>query len=216
MYNFRDKEENKVYIFSDPHLGHQRDFVWKTRGFASVPEHDDSIINNINATVRSTDSLICLGDWCLNTTVPQFDAYLDRINCQNILTLWGNHNNPHEKSIYKVLLKKALAEKYTEESELYPLKYKNLTYLGHYLKFVWNGQLVILSHYPYYIWDEMQHGAWMLCGHSHYGCDLTKADNTHGRILDVGVDGHQCKPWSFEEIRDVMFDKKFVQVDHHQ
>lgn len=207
MLNIRDKEDQKIYVTSDLHLGHQRDFVWKARGYNSVQEHDAGVIATLNEVVRPNDILLFLGDLCLNTTHQQLDAYLDSIKCQNIWMLWGNHNNPHEKSVYRKLV---------PEGERYPVKYKNLTYYGHYLELILNGQYVVLMHYPILVWNEMKHGAWMLCGHSHYGCPQTTADNLYGKILDVGWDGHS-KPWSFEEIATVMDGKRFKAVDaHHQ
>ena len=207
MLNIRQTEESKIYVSSDFHFGHARDFVWKDRGFASVAEHDDGLIKVINETVRPTDYLFFLGDFCLNSTREQFDAYLDKINCQNIIALWGNHNNPHEKSVYRKLV---------PEGERYPVKYKNFTYQGHYLEAVLDGQYVIMMHYPILVWNEMKHGTWMLCGHSHYGCPVTTAENPEGKILDVGWDGHG-KPWSLPEISAVMNKKQFKAVDaHHQ
>ncbi len=172
------------------------------------------MIDVTNEIVRPNDYLIFLGDFCLNTKSEQFDAYLDRIKCQNIIFIWGNHNNPHEKYAYTPIVKKILGSSYQDGSEIYPVKYKNVTYYGHCLKVILDGQFVILSHFPHYIWDEMQHGAWMLCGHSHYGCELTRAENLYGKILDVGWDGHG-KPYSLKEIQSIMDGKRFKAVDHH-
>jgi len=206
MLNLRDREDQKIYVSSDFHLGHQREFVWKDRGYSSVQEHDDGVIKNVNETVRPNDILFFLGDFCLNTTVEQFNAYLDRIQCQNIYALWGNHNNPHEKAIYR---------KIVGDKEQYPVKYKNMTYMGHYADVILNGQYVCLFHYPILVWNEMKNGSWCLCGHSHYSLPQTQAENVYGKILDVGWDGHG-KPWAFQEIAKVMDGKRFLAIDHHQ
>lgn len=206
MINIRDTEERRIFVTSDLHLGHQREFVWQARGYNSVQEHDEGVIKTLNETVRPNDILIFLGDFCLNTTFTQFDAYLDKIACQNLWALWGNHNNPHEKNVYRKLV---------GDKEQYPVKYKNMTYYGHYMEAILNGQFVVLFHYPIWVWNEMKNGSWMLCGHSHYSFPHTKADNQYGKILDVGWDGHG-KPWTLEEISAVMADKQFVALDHHQ
>jgi calcineurin-like phosphoesterase family protein len=45
------------------------------------------------------------------------------------------------------------------------------------------------------VWDQSHHGSWHLYGHSHGKLpDL-------GLSTDVGVDGHNFQPWSFEEVR---------------
>jgi len=206
MINIRDTEEQRIFVTSDLHLGHQREFVWKARGYNSIQEHDNGVIQILNETVRPNDILLFLGDFCLNTPFAQFDTYLDKIACQNIWSIWGNHNNPHEKNVYRKLV---------GDKEQYPVKYKNMTYYGHYLEAILNGQFVVLFHYPIWVWNEMKNGAWMLCGHSHYSFPHTKADNVYGKILDVGWDGHG-KPWNLQEITDVMNSKRFVALDHHQ
>jgi calcineurin-like phosphoesterase family protein len=211
--NFTDMVDSKIYITSDPHLGHNRDFVYGARGFVDVKSHDDAVIESFNVLARPNDKLIILGDLCLNTTLEQFDTYLARINCQNIYAIWGNHNNPHEKKIYFL----GQPERYVRGIKVlsYPFEYKKLVFLPHYVEAALNNQFVILSHYPHFIWNEMSHGAWMLCGHSHYGCEFSKAENLNAKILDVGWDGH-LGPWSLEEIKAVM-DKKIIPVvDHHR
>lgn len=206
MLNLRETEDQKIYITADPHLGHQREFVWQDRGFESIDAHDAGVIKTTNEIVRPNDYLIIIGDFCLNTPAPKFDAYIDQIQCQNILMLWGNHNNPHEKSVYRKLV---------PEGWRYPVKYKNVTYYGHYLEAILNGRFCVLFHYPISVWNEMKNGAWMLCGHSHNSFPPSTAENLEGKILDVGWDGHG-KPWSLAEIASVMDAKQVVGVDHHQ
>jgi len=206
MINLKETEEQKVYVSSDLHLGHNRDFVFESRGFVDVNTHNNGVIDSINLVARPKDILILLGDFCLNTSHQQFDAYLDRINCQNIFSLWGNHNNPHEKSVYKKGM--------IGDTETYPYRYKNMVYYPHYVEAVINGQFIVMLHYPLYVWNEQSHGAWMLCGHSHCGCDFSHEANPDGKILDVGWDGHK-KPWSFAEIQTVMNQKQFVVMDNH-
>ena len=217
MINIKETEAQKIWVTSDPHLGHNPNWVsnpapWQSRGFKDVKEHDDMWIELTNELVRPNDYLLMLGDFCLNTSVAQFNAYLDRIQCRNILSLWGNHNNPHEKAIYRAAMGNKFVGPFPVET--YPLQYKNMLYMGYYLEAVLNGQYTVLQHYPLYVWSEMAHGAWMLCGHSHNGCELSRAETTTGKILDVGWDGHG-KPWSLEEIRAVMDKKQIVAVDHH-
>lgn len=214
MFNFRETETQKIFVTSDWHLNHNRDFVWKSRGYGSVQEHNDAMLTITNELVKEKDILFNLGDFCLNSSIDQFEGFIARLRCQNVYMLWGNHPNRHFKEIYKPMVQKILGMNYTLESEIYPLRYKNIVYLGHYAEVILDGQYAVLSHYPLYVFNEMAHGAWMLCGHSHNGCELSRAETTTGKILDVGWDGHG-KPWSLEEIRAVMDTKQIVAVDHH-
>lgn len=210
--NLKETEDSKIYVTSDPHLGHQRDFVWKVRGYNSSDEHTNDWFNKTNAIVQPNDILICLGDFCLNTPFSKFNEYLSRINCQNLYCLWGNHNNPHEKSVYNV----GMGNNFVRGLPVmnYPFEYRNMVYLPHYVEAALNGQFAILCHYPISVWNEMQKGAWMLCGHSHYGFEQSRAESLTGKILDVGWDGHKA-PWSLKEIAAVMAKKGFNKVDHH-
>lgn len=214
MLNFQENNRQKIFVTADTHWHHNKDFVWKSRGHASLQEHDEFVITKINEVVMKDDILFHLGDLCLNTKLDEYEQLISRINCQNIYMLFGNHPNPHFKNIYKLMVKKILGENYTEDSEVYPLRYKNIIYMGHYLECIINGQFVVICHYPIYVFNEMMHGSWMLSGHSHYGCNLTKAENPSGKILDVGWDGPN-KPWTFDQIRNVMNSKRFIELDEH-
>jgi calcineurin-like phosphoesterase family protein len=75
-------------------------------------------------------------------------------------------------------------------------------WLGKRARFVWerkiNGQLVVVCHYAMRTWPKSHYGSWQLHGHS------------HGRLkpkpnqLDVGVDNNDFRPFSFEEVAEIM------------
>lgn len=213
--NFRDTEDSKTYVVSDTHWHHDPKWkipLWQARGYGSVQEHDADIENQINARVRPNDKLIHLGDICLNTTVQQFEEFIGKIKCQNIYALWGNHNNPHEKKVFFPGQERKFVRGIPVVS--YPFEYKNVIFMPHYVEAVLNGQYTILCHYPIHIWNEMAHGAWMLCGHSHGGCPFSVPTNPEGKILDLGWDLHK-KPLSLPEIAAIMQTKKFAALDGH-
>lgn len=214
--NLRESEDRKIYVVSDTHWHHNplnwTVPLWKARGYSSVEEHDIDIETQINARVRPNDILIHLGDICLNTTKEQLDGFLDRIQCKNIYALWGNHNNPHEKKIFYAGQTGGNVRGF--KTVTYPFEYKNLVFFPHYVEAVLNGHYTVLCHYPIHIWNEMAHGAWMLCGHSHGGCEFSVPENSEGKILDCGWDLHK-KPLSIAEIDAIMATKNFHALDKH-
>jgi calcineurin-like phosphoesterase family protein len=212
MFNITESPESKVWFFSDPHLGHLRDFVWEARGYTSPDHHTDSIIDGINAEVKANDILICLGDLCLNSTPAQVDGYLDRIICQNFWCLFGNHNNPHEKTIYLPGKNKICSD--PRIRWVYPVKHKNMSYIGHYVEMTVNNQFIVLCHYPLISWNHLTKGSWMLCGHEHGNLPATRPEATDGKILDVGWDLFK-KPLSFNELKVIMDKKTMCSVGHH-
>lgn len=209
MLKVTDSSESKVWFSSDFHLGHNKEFVWKTRGFNSFEEHTYGVINTLNNMVAPQDKLFFLGDFCLNTTPDKFHQYIDQIKCQNIYMLWGNHNNPTER-IYKT----EIYNTFGKDLKVYPFTYKNLIFMGDYLEIFVNGKIIVLSHYPHSVWNFMKEGAYMLCGHSHYSFKETQSNHKYGKILDVGWDG-KGSPYSLNEINLIMDSKAVKEVDHH-
>ena len=53
---------SKIWLTSDLHLGHDREFIWGPRGFKSVWENDAAIIKNWNDMVDAKDEVYLLGD----------------------------------------------------------------------------------------------------------------------------------------------------------
>ena len=39
----------KIYFSSDLHFSHNKDFIYKARGFTSIEEHDEEIIKRFNS-----------------------------------------------------------------------------------------------------------------------------------------------------------------------
>lgn len=226
VLHFKQTEDSQVLMTSDTHLNHNNPrsgLIWKNRGYPDSPSHTTAVIDGINARCRPNDKLIHFGDFCLNSTESEANEILSRINCQNIYLVWGNHNNPLWK-MYQNEVKKFLGEYETstgfnlaecgEEYELYPFRYRNLIFIGNYIEFSVDGKYFVGSHYPIYVFNYMKDNAMHLCGHSHYNLELSQADNTTSKILDVGWDGWG-KPLNLEEVLAIMSKKKTLTVDHH-
>lgn len=221
ILKFNQTDNSKWYVTTDTHLGHNRDFIVGARGYKNITDHDNAVIDKINEIVRPNDTLVHLGDWCLNTTRSQFEEQLSRIKCQNIYMLWGNHNNPvwsvYQEAIADELYKYETRDGFGMDAtiEIYPFKYRNVTFLGNYAEMSVDGHYFVCAHYPIFVFNEMNHGAKHLCGHSHYSLELSQSDNLQSKILDCGWDGH-AKPLSLNEVLAIMAKKGTLEVDHHQ
>ncbi len=76
------------YFCSDLHLGH--DLAARLRGFDSVEEHDNFIINTLTATLNKRDILVVMGD----VAMDRFALFrLLEVPCMNLELVYGNHDD---------------------------------------------------------------------------------------------------------------------------
>lgn len=54
------------YFTSDLHIGHDKDFLYKPRGFDSIEQHDTAIVKRWNDIVTPDDTVYILGDLCMS------------------------------------------------------------------------------------------------------------------------------------------------------
>jgi len=202
-------DDMKVFFTSDFHLNHSPKWpipIWKSRGFDSVSEMNESIIKSINDCVKPTDILFFLGDFVLNCSEPQFEEFLSRINCQTIYMIFGNHNscvwNVYQREIQNFLEKNNVNKStlFSIDIEVYPFRYRNLVFLGNYAEVSVDGIYFILTHYPIHSWNYMKQGSIHLYGHQH-----SKNNPQGGKRLDVGWAGNK-RPYSINDILDKMKD----------
>ena len=182
------KPEN-VAIISDPHLNHQRDFVWEARGFDSPEHHAEHILCDLEQ-LGPDKLLICLGDMFLNSTLDQVNAALARITCK-ALFLFGNHpagiKDLYKQALIKVGRNNRLlgVDVVTFPLEISPDKYV----MGDHFYFKAGSKTYYASHFAPMLWDGMQHGIPAIVGHSHGNCaQLNPAELNFGKIVDAGVD----------------------------
>lgn len=231
LLKFKQTDDKKHYWVSDTHYNHNPNWtipLHETRGYTNAIEMNADIVDKINITVRPNDVLWHLGDIALNCDENQFNDFISKIKCQNIYLLWGNHNNP-SAGIYRNEIDNWLSyndEGYNTEKggtiyvdeirpEIYPLRYKNVVFMGDYQEIVVDGQYMVMMHYALNVWNRGMNGAFMVHGHSHGNFKNSLPTELNcGKILDVSWDVFK-KPISFNELCNIMKNKKFVAVDHH-
>ena len=94
-------EDTKVWLMSDLHIGHDRDFVWAKRGFSNIQEHNEKLIENIRTCVGEDDEFFILGD----LTLGDLDAaapYLRQIP-GHVHVILGNHATERRIEFYQSL-----------------------------------------------------------------------------------------------------------------
>ena len=171
----------KVFITSDTHFSHDKDFLWGPRGFKNQWEMNEEIIKRWNNTVSPEDDVYILGDIVMSDTESGIDA-LKQLKGK-IHIICGNHDTDAKKALY---------EKCWNVVEICDAKYKKF-----------NKQMFFLSHYPCLTsnCDEdkpLNRRIINLCGHAH--CKNKYNDMDKGLIYHVELDAHDCCPVQIETI----------------
>lgn len=188
-------QSQNIWITSDTHYSHknicrgvtnwltnENPEECVTRDFNTIEEMNDKLVNNINDVVEQSDWLIHLGDWSFGG-YDKIEEFRDKINCDNIVLLLGNHDHHIQRDMYKFK--------------------KIFTHIAHYeeLKVTRADSptgTFVLCHYPIISWNGQHHGTKMLHGHQHLKFDkrVTQTDR-----MDVGICGSpEFRPYNIEEI----------------
>ena len=89
-----------IWLSSDWHFNHDKEFIWKDRGFSSVQEMNNEIIQRHNEVIKPEDTLYILGDVMLG---GQNESGLDLIKSVNgnKIIIAGNHDTNKRREAYK-------------------------------------------------------------------------------------------------------------------
>lgn len=118
-----------TYVTSDPHLGHNKDFVWAARGYTSSVEHDAAFVAAWNATVKPEDEVYILGDLVVGEKERAYES-LRQLAPATIHIILGNHDTDNKVAAYREIFGARLAS----------VSYATVVKCG--------KQSIYLSHYP--------------------------------------------------------------------
>lgn len=171
--------EPRIVVFSDPHFGHDKEFIWKARGFNSSREHDKAIIANHNSVVLPNDEVYLLGDAMMGVDYEYGLECISRLNGQ-LHMIRGNHDTDQKVERYLTL--------------------PNVVQAGLYADMIKKGKFSFyLSHYPTQLGDVIlsKNGLWNLAGHTH---NTDKFENGTVKCYNVALDAHDCFPCLLDDI----------------
>ena len=173
-----------VFITSDLHLGHSKDFIYCTRGFGSVDEMNEAIIQRWNQIVDEEDDVYVLGDLVMG---PEANLQMLRRLKGWLHIVRGNHCTDTRWDFYQ--------------------KLPNVVEVGNSFYYSYGGYKFYLSHYPTIttradVEKPLKKCLVNLCGHTHTKDPFE--DWGIGMIYHCEMDAHNCTPVRIEDIIEVL------------
>lgn len=174
-----------IFLTSDLHFGHSRQFIYGPRGFSSIDEHDTEIIKRWNERVEPSDEVYILGDLMLNDNVYGLEC-LKLLNGVKY-AVRGNHDTDTRWPLYSAVGVQTLG-------------------WAHYLNY--RKYHFYMSHFPTLTGNleaESLHQMTLnLHGHTH-SKDMFYEDRPY--MFNVALDAHNCYPVLLDDIIEHMKNK---------
>lgn len=171
-----------IFITSDLHFGHDREFIWGARGYADVNEMNIKQLEKFNSVVTEEDEVWILGDSLLGDAEEGL-KYLKQLKGKIHICL-GNHDTATREKMFKDLG--------WDVQLCARLKYKKMNfYLSHYPTITSNGEI-----------NSPTQVAWNIHGHTHASSRWSE----YPYCYNVNVDAHNGYPVSLDLIYTEIFD----------
>lgn len=177
-----------IWLTSDWHFGHDREFIWRPRGFSSVEEMNEKIVENYRKLVAPEDDVYILGDLMLGD--PDVGMNCLRRLPGKLHIVRGNHDTDRRRRLY--------------------LELPNFEEMSSAFELIYCGYHLFLCHYPVLTgnFDEdkpLKARIINFCGHRHATDPFIDWDK--GPIYHVEVDAHECYPVSLDKAMENLLDK---------
>lgn len=176
-----------IYLTSDLHFNHNKDFIYAKRGFSDVTEMNEILIQNWNSVVTMNDDVYLLGDICLgggsDEALRQNRKLIQSLKGK-IHIIRGNHDSNSRMKMY---------------AECY-----NVVDVGKWADMLeYDKYHFYLSHYPSLTTNldqdkPLRARVLNLCGHTHTPDRFIDWDK--GVIYHCEVDAHDNTPISLDII----------------
>ena len=182
-----------IWIASDWHLNHDREFIYKARGFDSIYDMNEAIIERHNEVVSPLDTVYVLGDLCLgggsDEIIKKNKKMISSLKGE-IKIILGNHDTKTRVAMY--------------------YECWNTSVLGYADIIKYNKHHFYMSHFPTITTNlddserPLSQRTLNLYGHTH---EKSRFYNDNPMMYNVAMDAHNCYPVSLDNIIEDMNDK---------
>ena len=181
---------DKLFFSSDEHFFHDGIRNMCHRPFDSNEHQTESLIENWNNVVPTNGNVFMLGDFAMTGRIESIQGLINRLNGK-IWWILGNHD--YQNKLDRKIISDMVDGRQMDVANII-LKHDN-------------NQRIFCSHYPQLYWPRE---AIMAHGHIHSGPNSTSSEKApfHPLRIDVGVDAHNYKPISYQEVKDIINKQK--------
>jgi calcineurin-like phosphoesterase family protein len=176
----------ETFVTSDTHFKHR--FLADLRGFGreNLDQHDEAMLQSLHDVVGPKDRLLILGDLSFGSRTYNPELFPKLPGAEKHFWV-GNH----------------------DPSGVVKLPWDSVNTLS---EMEIDGHQFVLCHFPLLTWHNAHKGVFHLHGHTHGNLDPRVMSSR----MDVGIDAHpERRPWSIDEIIEVLSQRPYDYVDHH-
>lgn len=197
-----------VWFTADLHFNHAGIIRYCDRPFAGVEEMNEALISRWNEVVRPEDTVYVVGDLAFGHP-KKIASQVARLKGRKHL-IEGNHDRANR------IPDRMKAELFQSVAMKMEICIQDAD--------AWQGRRrITLDHYAQVTWRERAHGGYCLHGHSHGNFQNevhcpSCGTQIHGDCLrlDVGVDVHDYRPISYEQVKAIMNAKVVLPHRKHE
>jgi len=202
-------EENFVF-WSDTHFFHACNHwpvpLWKARGFSSMEEHNQTLIERWNAKCSEDTVFFHLGDFIFGLDAKNnFKDILRKVNFKTLYVMPGNHY-----SGWKHVFEEQKSNVWDITSQ------KRVIFVPNYIEAILNGHLFVMSHYPILSFNGQSKNAICLYGHVHGNLNKNPIGSLYSkaRTYEITVD-NTPHPINLKEIKERFKHTESITFDSH-
>ena len=174
----------KIFLTSDLHFGHDKEFIWRARGYDSVDDMNQRQIEKYKEIITDDDIVYILGDCIMGQDRESQLQRLSSLPGRKHLII-GNHDGDSKIADYQKL------NIFESVQMAHRLKYRKKEF--------------ILSHYPTIVTNgDDPKPVFNLHGHTH-SPDRFELFQYH--CYNVGVDAHNGYPVCIDDIVEDIYNK---------
>lgn len=172
--------DRTIWLTSDTHFNHDKDFIWKPRGFDNVNDMNDAILTKWNETVKDGDLVYHLGDVMLGADLQGGLRLVSKLKGEKYLA-YGNHDTDAR-------IKAFITNHFFKDIQM-----------GFRIKV--GGHIFVCTHYPTITANGNDNRVLGLYGHTHQQTNFFSDEGgIRTYMFHVGVDSNKCKPVNIEDI----------------